>query len=380
MQKPKNTEIWAELSNMEPKKVKLEQIYLDPNNPRFEAPGKERVYDERIIEKEIQQECLQKMREIGITDLTESIKTSGFWTVDRVVLRPLDTEQYVVVEGNRRITALKTLLNSHKKGTITLPRHILNGIEEFEVLIYKGNNPEIAWIIQGFRHTPGIKSWERYPKAKFLAGFEKETGKSLSEIASIFGIKPVKKITHLIRSYYAFEQARNDDEYGDMLGPNKFGHFDEIIMEKDSLQKWMGWNDDQREFTRTDNLKKYLSWAIPEEEGMKPKIDISPATRDTLSKLVQPENKKLLDKFEEDKLDIRQCRDELLKEETKREKIDISDIIENLQEMERMINTLPIPQLQLAKSKEEKSQKEKLCKILEDLNNILKLQIKNLKK
>jgi len=382
MQKHKKLEIWAELLNMEPITVKLEQVYLDPNNPRLETPGKERIRDDRITEKGVQESCLQEIRKQGITDLTESIKTSGFWTVDRIVLRRLDSNKYVkyvVIEGNRRVAALQTLKESHENGKTTLESEIYKGIVEFEALLYKGKNRDIAWIIQGFRHTPGIKSWERYPKAKFLADFEKESKKTLKEIGSIFGIKPAKEVTHLIRSYYAFEQAKSDEDYGDMLNSNKFGHFDEIILEKDEIKEWMGWDDKQRKFTKTNNLKKYLSWAIPEDEGAKPKIDISPTTRDVLPKLIRPENKSLLEKFESGKIDLRQCEAELLKEESKREVIDIADIIEKLEEMKRTINTLPVPQLQLAKTEDEKKQKNYLCKLLKELAGIITRQIKNLK-
>lgn len=276
--------------------------------------------------------------------------------------------------------ALQTLKESYERGRIPdLERKIYDGILEFEALVYRGSNTNIAWIIQGFRHTPGTKPWERYPQAKFFSDFEKESQKTPQEIASIFGIKPAKKVTHFIRSYYAFEQAKKDEDYGDMLDPDKFGHFDEIILAKDELKEWMGWDDTQRKFTKPNTLKKYLSWAIP-EEGEKPKIDISATTRDVLPKLIQPENKRLFEKFEKGELNIDQCEEELLKEETKREVIDISDVIKILEEMKRMISTLPIPQLQRAKSGEEKKQKIQLIKLLEELSEILRLQIKNLKK
>ncbi|ODS36647.1 hypothetical protein BEH94_11695 [Candidatus Altiarchaeales archaeon WOR_SM1_SCG] len=384
MKKQKKSEIWDELSNMVSKKVKLEDIYLDPNNPRFEIPLKEKVPDERIMEEEIGQMCMEKMRAIGITDLTESIRTSGFWIVDRVVLRPiLDSDKYVVVEGNRRITALKTLLRAHKRGRITLPDYIKDVITEFEALIYNGTDHEIAWIIQGFRHTPGIKSWERYPKAKFLAEFKKEKKKSFSGISSIFGMKRIE-VTNLIRSFHAFEQAKEDEEYGDILDSDKFGHFYDIILKKPELKNWMGWDDKRMVFTEISNLKKYLSWISPEEGEEKPKIDISPTTRDVLPKLIQQENKKLFEKFESGELTIRQCEENLLKEEikeeSKREALDISDVIKNIEGMKMVINTLPIAQLQLAESTSEKEQKKKLCTALEELLKFIQIQIDNLKK
>jgi len=379
MPNQKKVDIWVEMSNMDSIEVRLEEIYLDPNNPRLETPGKEKQDDKRIGESGIQQECLQQIRNnVGIDDLFESIKTSGFWTIDRIVLRAVDSAKYVVIEGNRRVAALMTLKDSHEKGKITLAQKIYEGILKFEALLYKGNHPDIAWIVQGFRHTPGIKSWNRYPKAKFLAEFERNSGKSPREISSIFGIKPTKEVTHLIRSYYAFEQAKQDEDYGDMLNSDKFGHFDEIILVKEPFQKWMGWNDDKQCFIKTDNLKKYLSWVVGAEG--KPKIDISPTTRDVLPKLVQPENSKILELFDEGKLTIEECKEKLFTSEIKRRPIDISDIITNLDETKKVINTLPIPQLQLAKTKEEKEQKKRLIELLEELSNIIIRQIKNIKK
>jgi hypothetical protein len=281
----------------------------------------------------------------------------------------------VVIEGNRRIAALKTLKEAHDKGEITLPSEILNGIEEFEALIYQGKNPDIAWIVQGFRHTPGIKSWEKYPQAMFLAKFERESKKEPYEIARIFGMR-VKDVTHMIRSYYGFEEARKDEEYGSELSTEKFGHFSEIIFKKDSLQKWLGWNDEKRKFMKKENLRKYLSLAIPEEEEEKPRIDISPLTRDVLSELVKPENKKIFERFEKGELDLEACKTEL-KEGGKRP-VDISDIIRELENSKNTLETLPVPRLQLAKTKIEKEQKEKLLKILKELREILEKQIKNL--
>lgn len=372
-------EIWRELINVNPHKVKLSQVYLSPNNPRLQTPGKRKVSDERIPELSVQGHCLDQIRKEGITDLTESIRTSGFWIVDRIVLRPLKDGKYVVIEGNRRVSALKTLKKAHDEGKITLPSKIHEGIIEFEALIYQGKNPDIAWTIQGFRHTPGIKSWKTYPQSMFLAKFEKESKKSASEIASIFGMR-TSKVTHLIRSYYGFEDAKKDEDYGDEFSPDKFGHLSEIIFQKESLQTWLEWDDKKRKFKNKKNLKKYLSLAIPEEEGEKPRIDISPSTRETFSEIVKPENKKILEKFDEGKINLEGCKEELIEDKRKSEPIELSGILKKLSYTKKVVETLPIPRLQLTKISEEKEQKEKLIKIMEELGKILKMQIENLTK
>lgn len=375
---------WDELRNMKQVKVKLGQVYLDPNNPRFAPSGKERVPDERITEDAIQEEAIREISKTGISALMSSITTSGFWVIDRVVLRMFNEDSYVVVEGNRRITALKMIMEQHQRGRVTLPNGLLNGIKEFEALVYDGGNPNIAWIVQGFRHTPGIEPWQRYTQARFWTDYERQTGKKPQEIASIFGIKPRALASTLIRAYLAFEQAKNDEDYGEVLVPEDFGFFDEVIMAKPALREWLGWSDDQRRFTKPENLKEFLSW-LPGEDKTRttntPRtIDVSPLTRDALSRLVQNEHSKLFQRFRDGNLSIRQCSEEIGKIETRREPVNLSVVISNLEEVSNIITILPIPKIQRTKTNEQKEQKNQILKLLEEIAEILATQIKNLKK
>uniref|UniRef100_A0A7C3US71 ParB/Sulfiredoxin domain-containing protein n=1 Tax=candidate division WOR-3 bacterium TaxID=2052148 RepID=A0A7C3US71_UNCW3 len=384
MQKQEKLKVSEELANLKPIRVTLDQVFLDPNNPRLAAPGKEKVPDSRITEESVQNRCLEEMRKIvGIDDLRESIKTSGFWTVDRVVLRELKPNQYVVVEGNRRIAALKTLKQSYENGTTPeLDSKILKGIEKFEALLYKGANPDIGWIIQGFRHTPGIEPWKKYPTAKFLVEFVKTSGKSITEIALIFPSIGRSTIGLLIRSYYGFEQAKEDEDFGDRLDPEKFGLFSEIIFKKPNLRDWLEWDERTRRFKNEEGLKKFLSWTTSEKK-QKPKLTISPQTRDLLSELVKPENKELFERFEREveevkpeDFDIGKYYKEIFKEKEKRLPIDIPEIIRNLKEMEKQISILPIAHVQLEATKEQRTE---ILKILERLMTFIQRQIKNLK-
>jgi len=374
-------EIWKEFINVQPQRVQISQVYLDPNNPRLQTPKKQKVQDIRITEDGIQENCLEELKKEGINDLYQSIKTSGFWTMDRVVLRPLKDGKFVVIEGNRRIAALKTLEKNHQTGKETLSQKVFDSIKQFEALVYRGNNSDISWIIQGFRHSPGIKSWKDYPKAMFLAKFEKQSKKPPNEIASIFGMKGAD-VTHLIRSYSGFENAAKDKEYGNDLTPDKFGHFGEIIFKQSSIQKWLEWDDTKRQFANKTNLKKYLKLATQiDAETDKPRIDITPTTRDVFSEIVKPEHKDFLDKFEEGKIKTLKEIEKVLDEESeKREPIDIPKMIDEFEYAKKVAETLPIPSLQLLGKKEDKTEKKKLIKVMEELKRILEQQLKNLGK
>ncbi len=291
------------------------------------------------------------------------------------MLRPLNSV-YLVVEGNRRVAALKVLQGEHGKGRITIPESILSGILEFEALVYKGDRSDIAWIVQGFRHAPeAIKEWEDFSKAKFFSELERQ-GKKASDIAKTFIVRP-KKVSELIRSYYGFQQAKDDEDYGDLLDPLKhFSFLTLIIFARKELIEWLGWDDTERNFGNAENLNKFLSWIFLR------KIDISPTTRDYIPQLLfNSEYSDILDAFErEESLDIHECRIRI-EERKPKPSPDISGLLAILKRIKTEIDVLPLTLIKrLGKTSEENELKSQMLNLLRDLVEALKIQIDFLSK
>ena len=92
------------------KYAKLDELYLDPKNPRL---GRHHV-NVRLS----QEEVLDLMRDWVLDELAVSYLESGFWTHEALLVtrEELDGEsRFVVVEGNRRLAALKYLHAAVKK-------------------------------------------------------------------------------------------------------------------------------------------------------------------------------------------------------------------------------------------------------------------------
>ncbi len=66
--------------------------------------------------------------------------------------------------------------------------------------------------------------------------------------------------------------------------------------------------------------------------------------------------------------------------EIKEEPVDVPSIIKDFESMNKIVETLPVPRLQLAKTVEEKGEKRKLVEEMKKLMTILKKQIENLEK
>ena len=95
--------------------VAIENLYLDPNNPRFaDLQDKfQSVPQDRVVEAGVQERALKRILDerFEVKQLKDSIRTIGFLTIDRLVVTPLPQDgTFVVIEGNRRLGAVKSLL------------------------------------------------------------------------------------------------------------------------------------------------------------------------------------------------------------------------------------------------------------------------------
>lgn len=151
------------------KNISLDNLYLDPKNPR--------IYQD--IAEDITQINLAKFiyDEFGISDLKDSLLKNGYFIVEPMVVIPRDKakNQYTVVEGNRRLTTIKILCKREYREAILSPGRI----EDFEapkevreklltipVVIAKDRDSINTYL--GVRHLEGIVKWEPLAQSKYV--------------------------------------------------------------------------------------------------------------------------------------------------------------------------------------------------------------------
>lgn len=276
--------------------VKLDNILLDPNNPRFAELGESftQVPENRFAELKIQKITFERMKEdrFDVSELKDTIKTLGFLPMDKVVVRLWrynnQDDKYVVVEGNRRIAALKWLVELHDTGKETFTDEQITNFTELDVLLLDDTSaPESAkWVLPGLRHVSGIKEWGPYQKARAVYSL-RESGLQPQDVAQSLGLS-TRSANQLWRSYLALEQMKADEEYGEYADPKKYTYFDEIFR-KANLRDWLKWDESGKKFTNMSHLKEFYSWIIGEinedQELTEPKISDSREIRD-LGKII----------------------------------------------------------------------------------------------
>lgn len=258
--------------------VNLDDILLDPNNPRFAELGDsiDVIPESRFAEPKIQKEAFDKMKSdrFEVSELRDTIKTIGFLPMDKIVVREWKAnsdqlhKKYVVVEGNRRISALKWLLDLHSSGKETFTGDQLKNFTNLEVLLLDQENaPDSAmWILPGLRHVSGIKEWGPYQKARAVF-ILRESGASPQESAQSLGLS-TRAANQLWRSYLALEQMKNDEEFGEYAEPKMYSYFEEIFKKPD-VRIWLEWDDNQRQFRNSIHLREMYSWIVgePDDNG-----------------------------------------------------------------------------------------------------------------
>lgn len=148
------------------------KLLLDPNNPRFVSSKEERVSEDKIAHPGVVSATAKKMfpskndDPYRIVELMQSIETNGWQPVDSIFVRKHEKEDaHVVLEGNRRVTAVQQLLGD--KG---LPASIRADLAKIEVMEVMGErDPEalerqVSYLL-GVRHHGSLKRWSPFAQA-----------------------------------------------------------------------------------------------------------------------------------------------------------------------------------------------------------------------
>ncbi|WP_321346558.1 ParB N-terminal domain-containing protein [Halopseudomonas oceani] len=143
--------------------VSLSDLHFDPDNPRL--PLALRHSGEDAVLKYLLLEC-------NLIELMLSIGEHGFFLGEPLLVVPRPEGGYTVVEGNRRLGALKLLSNDDKPpvlpGQVNQARASakIRPVDDIPVLEFQQRDSILSYL--GYRHITGIKEWDSLAKARYL--------------------------------------------------------------------------------------------------------------------------------------------------------------------------------------------------------------------
>lgn len=215
-----------------------QNLCLDPMNPRL---GRENTARDVTQEK-----VLSLMEDWTLDELATSFLENGFWPQEALIVveeKLYGKPQKVVVEGNRRLAALRLLRKAVDGKAVSRKwTELVEGkkpaktlFERVPYLIAASRDEVDAFL--GFRHVTGIKEWHPAEKAEFIAKLIEKRDLDYEAVRKKIGSKTSSVRQHYI-SYRLLLQMEDRDEIALEKVEQKFSVL-YLSLRTDGVQKYL---------------------------------------------------------------------------------------------------------------------------------------------
>lgn len=194
-----------------PDRIDVTLLDFDPENPRFPPEIAAGPIDE-LVERFVRDERL--------LEIVASIADQGYFEGEPLLVTQHGS-RYHVIEGNRRLAALKLLTKEVKvpTGRTSIEEIVDNAKyrpDEVPCLIFSDHSQVLRYL--GFRHITGIKSWSSLQKARYLKRLKStfykdiEGRELLSRLSREIGSRP-DYVGQMLAALNVYEHAEKRDFY-----------------------------------------------------------------------------------------------------------------------------------------------------------------------
>ena len=182
----------------------VDQLELDEENPRL-ASASEEADTQKALAKVL-------WEEMAVDEVALSIAANGFFREEPLFVIPKagTSNKYIVVEGNRRLAAVRLLRDASLRkhvGAEDLPAitgEARKKLDELPVSVYPDRKS--LWEYFGFRHINGPQPWDAFAKAKYVADVHEDYKVPLNDIARKIGDRH-SIVQRLYNGYKVLQQA-----------------------------------------------------------------------------------------------------------------------------------------------------------------------------
>ncbi len=198
----------------EARSIPISQLRLDPDNPRMVSSKDGDSQYELAVTIEHAHDSLL---------VAESIATMGYFANEPlIVVQVAKSNQWTVVEGNRRLTALLGLTDKKLRDEFFESEKWDKLAATVEITpatlipcIQVADRRQVNAIV-GFRHISGIAAWSPYAQASFIANLIDIEGLSFNEVSTMVG-KKRSDVAKLYRNFEIAQQAKQSGEVSNAL-------------------------------------------------------------------------------------------------------------------------------------------------------------------
>ncbi len=180
--------------------MKVSDLVFDVRNPR--------LIEFDLAANATESEIIAVLWEaMDVRELALSIAASGFFQHEPLIVAS-ERGRNVVIEGNRRLAAVKILLDATlaKELNANVPAVTEADKAALKTLPCLPSTREAAWRYLGFKHVNGPVKWSSYAKSQYIADVHRNFGVPLEDIAQQIG-DTHRTVQRLFRGLMVIEQA-----------------------------------------------------------------------------------------------------------------------------------------------------------------------------
>lgn len=254
--------------------ISTESLHFDNRNPRLVEFNPRTKTEDEILN--------LLWYEMDVEEIVKSILANGFFN-NEALLAVKEDNKTVVVEGNRRLAAVKSILNPErvagmKKYLGKIPESLAESLRTLPVIIRM--NRKESWGYIGFKHVNGPAKWGSYAKAQYIATVHNDFGVSIAEISEQIGDNN-QTVLKLYQGLMVIQQAEKDTEFRrDDIDAQRL-YFSHLYtgLQQQGFQKFLGLEEKPKDSvspvpkSKLDNLQRVMDWLFgSKNRNIKPVI------------------------------------------------------------------------------------------------------------
>jgi hypothetical protein len=254
---------------VEYKKIPLNDLVLDNQNPRLPKSMGIESNEKKIIN--------FFLSDTSLVELMLAIGKNDFFEGEQLLVVP-NEEKYIVIEGNRRLSAVKLLQNPdlaeiYKSKVEQVFKESDYFPTEIPCLVFNEKADILKYL--GYRHITGIKSWKLLEKARYITKLKEDFYPSTDiqsasrEIAKMIGSRK-DYVLRILVGYQLYDLIEKNGYYDIKdLNDTNF-HFNYIAdsLSRSKIETFLGVNLESESPTKNINLsglKEWTNWLFNKE-------------------------------------------------------------------------------------------------------------------
>ncbi len=221
-------------------------------------------------------------RDMAAEEIANSMAQHGYYPHEPLFAEKKGPSEYTVIEGNRRLAALKVLLSPRLREKVraedlsSLPPGRKKQLQELPVVV---TTRQSIWHYIGFKHVNGPRPWGAYSKAEYIAKVHNEFHVSLEDISRQIG-DGHSIVRRLYRGLMALEQAEKNRVFDRQERWNKrffFSHLYTGLGSKGiqaflSLKEKSSYKTDPVPKSKVENLGELCVWLYGSKSRERPPL------------------------------------------------------------------------------------------------------------